>query len=127
MSQSESKAEAQAREEWLHPRKRKHTQGIETTTQSEKKTVVKQGKHHGVAYSITLVERGRKTFIRYPKNIPQAKDIKRWIRIGLSAGYMTYLLKFGEDPHCSACRDAGCENRGHGDDACEGFKYGDRW
>ena len=94
---------------------------------SRQVTVVKQGKHHGVAYSIEIGEARGKMTVLFPNNIPQAKDIKRWIRNGVGVGYIAYLLKFGEAPHCSACRDADCENQGNGDDACKGFKYGDRW
>lgn len=65
--------------------------------------------------------------IAYPTNHPRVKDIERWLGYGLSAGYIEYLLKTGNDPHCSACRDFECENQGMGDDACRGFKYGEAW
>ena len=65
--------------------------------------------------------------IRFSANHPKVKQIQEWLDNGLSPGYVEYLLKAGRDPHCSACRDWECENVGNGDDACRGFKYGERW
>ena len=76
---------------------------------------------------ITVKSAGKgKVTIAYPANHPKAKDIERWLEY-LSAGYVEFLLRFGYDPHCTACRDEKCENCGNGDDACEAFKYGDKW
>ncbi len=65
--------------------------------------------------------------IRYPSNHPKIEKIRAWIDNGLSPGYIEYLLQFGVDPHCNACRDTGCENAGRGDDACRAFKFGLEW
>jgi hypothetical protein len=67
-----------------------------------------------------------KLSVSYPADHPKANDIKRWLTY-LSAGYTEFLIRFGYDPHCDACRDSECENCGNGDDACSGFKYGDKW
>jgi hypothetical protein len=69
---------------------------------------------------------GDKLTVSYPPNHPKAERIKEWLKY-LSPGYVEYLVQFGEDPHCTACRDAKCENRGMGDDACPGFKFGEEW
>lgn len=45
----------------------------------------------------------------------------------MSPGYIEYILQFGTDPHCNACRDKKCENQGNGDDACQAFKFGEKW
>ena len=66
--------------------------------------------------------------VSYPtKPESRMRKIEAWIKAGLSAGYIEYLLRFGVEPHCSACRDRTCENVGNGDDACKAFKYGDEW
>jgi len=61
--------------------------------------------------------------VSYPPNHPKADKIKKWLEY-LSVGYIEYLLQFGEDPHCSACRASDCDNVGMGDDACRGFIFG---
>jgi len=59
-------------------------------------------------------------------NHPKSDQIDSWLQ-HLSPGYVEYLLQFGNDPHCNACRDGGCEMQGTGNDACTGFKFGARW
>ncbi len=64
--------------------------------------------------------------ISFPAKHPKRKQIEKWLG-RLSPGYTEYLLQFGDDPHCSACRDKDCENMGMGDDACRAFKFGLDW
>ncbi len=70
---------------------------------------------------------GGKQEISWPPKHPKAKQIREWLDRKLSPGYVEYLLQFGVDPHCGACRDTKCENVGRGDDACGAFKFGLKW
>lgn len=69
---------------------------------------------------------GDKLQISYPAKHPKKDRIEKWLKY-LSPGYIEYLLHFGDDPHCTACRDVDCEAVGLGDDACRGFKFGLDW
>jgi len=73
---------------------------------------------------LTVERKGRN--ISWDDDHPKSAQIYKWLKY-LSPGYVEYLLQFGCDPHCSACRDTRCENAGHGDDACAAFKYGEEW
>jgi len=64
--------------------------------------------------------------LNYPSDHPKAEQIEGWLQ-RLSPGYIEYLLQFGTDPHCNACKDIECENIGMGDDACPGFQFGEKW
>ena len=64
--------------------------------------------------------------VTYPKGHPREPDIRRWLTY-LSPGYVEYLLQHETDPHCRDCGDVECENVGHGDDACKGFRIGKEW
>jgi len=76
---------------------------------------------------LTVTPSGPNTLsISYPTNHEKAEKIEKWLQ-RLSPGYTEYLLQFGQDPHCNACRDTECENVGMGDDACHGFKFGQEW
>ena len=75
--------------------------------------------------TVKKVDAKRQT-VSYPADHPKKEDIERWLGY-LSPGYTEYMLKFGVDPHCSACRATDCDNVGNGDDACRGFMYGEEW
>jgi hypothetical protein len=74
-----------------------------------------------------VVQNGKKLTVTYPANHKQADDIERWFSYELSPGYIEWMLQVGSDPHCTNCRDMDCENFGNGDDACKGFKFGEKW
>lgn len=79
-----------------------------------------------MATTLKVKKQGKQYQITFPSNHPKADKIDKWLQ-HLSPGYVEYLLQFGQDPHCSACRDCGCDNVGMGDDACPAFKFGARW
>lgn len=70
--------------------------------------------------------KGKNCEVSWPADHPNTKKIDKWLK-NVSPGYTEYLLLDKGDPHCSACRDTGCENMGMGDDACRAFKFGEKW
>lgn len=79
-----------------------------------------------MAKNLKVTRKGKKLTISWDSKHPKADRIEKWLQ-HLSPGYVEYLLQFGYDPHCSACRDSSCENCGMGDDACPAFKFGQKW
>ncbi len=79
-----------------------------------------------MATLLTVKAIGDELQINWPPNHAKADKIKNWLSY-LSPGYVEWLLRFGKDPHCSNCRDMGCDNIGNGDDACQGFKFSQNW
>ena len=75
---------------------------------------------------LQVKKKGKRIEISWPKGHPQGEQIEKWLK-RMSPGYVEYLLKFGTDPHCSACRDDKCPSVGNGDDACPAFMYGEKW
>ena len=69
---------------------------------------------------------GNKVSVSWKSNHPKSAKINAWLKY-LSPGYVEYLLRYDNDPHCNACRAKDCDNVGRGDDACPGFIFGNSW